>query len=100
MRLTDTQIRAWIKAGEHFAGRSDGGGLTLVYRPNFAAPQWRFRYRLARKARVMNLGSYTTLSLAKARQTAKELRARVCLGFDVAAEKQQRKHDAREKIPL
>lgn len=25
-KLTDLQIRAWIKSGEHFAGRSDGGG--------------------------------------------------------------------------
>ncbi|CNL67042.1 phage integrase family site specific recombinase [Yersinia kristensenii] len=25
-KLKDIQIRAWIKAGEHFAGRSDGAG--------------------------------------------------------------------------
>ncbi|ECK6865812.1 hypothetical protein FSD44_14600 [Salmonella enterica] len=28
-KLTDKQIRAWIKAGERFEGRSDGNGLYL-----------------------------------------------------------------------
>lgn len=31
-KLTDIQIRAWIKAGERFEGRSDGNGLYLRYR--------------------------------------------------------------------
>ncbi len=31
-KLTDIQIRAWIKAGERFEGRSDGKGLYLRYR--------------------------------------------------------------------
>lgn len=31
-KLTDMQIRAWIKAGERFEGRADGNGLYLRYR--------------------------------------------------------------------
>lgn len=46
----------------------------------------------------MQIGSYGELSLAKARETAKELSARVALGFDVAGEKQERKADALEKM--
>jgi len=46
----------------------------------------------------MNLGSYTSVSLAEARKIAKELKARVSLGHDVAAEKQERKAEAIAKI--
>ncbi|HBA7292810.1 TPA: DUF4102 domain-containing protein, partial [Escherichia coli] len=97
-KLTDMQIRAWIKAGEHFEGRADGGGLYLRYREVDRSPTWRFRYKLAGKSRAMLIGSYSELSLSKARERAKELSARVALGYDVAAEKQQRKAEALAKI--
>ena len=96
--LTDLQIRNWIKAGERFEQRGDGDGLYLSYRGSFAVPVWRFRYRLAGRQRIMGLGSYADLSLADARKTAKELRARVALGYDPAAEKQERKREAVAKI--
>lgn len=37
-KLTDMQIRAWIKAGERFEGRADGNGLYLRYREADKAP--------------------------------------------------------------
>lgn len=97
-KLTDVQIRSWIKAGERFAGRSDGDGLILVFRDDYRVPIWRFRYRYAGKARVMNLGSYTVLSVAEARKTARMLRAQVSLGQDVAGEKQERKREGLARI--
>ncbi|OHX16205.1 integrase [Chromobacterium amazonense] len=97
-KLTDMQIKAWIKAGERFEGRADGDGLYLVYRENYAIPVWRFRYKFAGKPRVMVIGTYADLSLAKARETARELAARVALGYDVAGEKQDRKAAALAKI--
>jgi integrase len=97
-KLTDLQIRDWIKRGEHFDTRGDGEGLYLRYREVDAVPSWLFRYRFDGAARKMNLGSYKTLSLADARRTAKELRARVALGFDPAGEKQERKREAVRKI--
>lgn len=97
-KLTDMQIRAWIKAGERFEGRADGNGLYLRYREADKTPTWRFRYKLAGKSRAMLIGSYAELSLAKARETAKELSARVSLGYDVAGEKQERKAKALAKI--
>lgn len=97
-KLTDLQIKAWLKAGERFEGRSDGNGLYLCYRESFASPKWRFRYRFAGKARAMWVGSYAELSLAKARETIKLLSARVSLGYDVAGEKKERKADALAKI--
>lgn len=97
-KLTDMQIRNWIKAGERFDLRGDGEGLYLSFRKDFAIPIWRFRYRFAGKQRIMNLGSYAALSLADARKTAKELSAKVSLGHDVAGEKQERKRAAIAKI--
>ncbi|HBC8733131.1 tyrosine-type recombinase/integrase [Klebsiella pneumoniae] len=97
-KLTDIQIRAWIKAGEHFDGRADGGGLYLCFPSSYSAPFWRFRYRIAGKRRAMLIGSYSDLSLSKARATVKELAARVALGYDVAGEKQARKAEALERI--
>lgn len=97
-KLTDIQIRSWIKSGERFEGRADGNGLYLRYRKVDKSPNWRYRYRYAGKARAMLIGSYADLSLAKARDIAKELSARVALGYDVAGEKQERKLEALAKI--
>lgn len=46
----------------------------------------------------MLIGSYADLPLARAREIAKELSARVSLGYDVAGEKQERKAEALAKI--
>ena len=79
-KLTDVQIRQWIKAGERFEGRSDGDGLLLCWATRYAAPFWKLRYSFAGKSRVMTLGNYSDLPLAEARKAAKELRAKVSLG--------------------
>ena len=97
-KLTDIQIRAWIKAGERFEGRADGDGLYLRFRPNDIVPSWRYRYRFDGTQRVMNLGTYTKVSLAEARKMVKELAARVALGHDVAGEKQEKKREAIARI--
>ena len=97
-KMTDIGIRNWIKSGEHFEQRSDGDGLYLCFRESYSIPVWKLRYRIAGKARILNMGSYRNVSLADARRLAKELRARVSLGHDVADEKQQRKSAAGAKI--
>ena len=97
-KLTDIQIRAWIKNGEHFEGHSAGDGLYLSFPECYSSPMWRFRYRFAGKQRIMNMGSFASLPLAKARETARELSAKVALGHDVAGEKQERKREALAKI--
>jgi integrase len=97
-KLSDIQIKSWISKGERFEGKSDGDGLVLSYRKEFAVPVWRFRYRFAGKQRVMNIGTYGQVSLADARKLAKELKLRVALGHDVAAEKQERKAQAVAQI--
>ena len=96
--LSDLQIKSWIKNNERFEGKSDGDGLYLSYRESFAVPVWRFRYKIKGATRWVTMGSYADLSIAEARRQAKEFRARVALGYDVAAEKQERKAEALEKI--
>jgi integrase len=108
-RLDDAAIRRKLRAGERFE-LSDGGGLTLAYRDGYKAPVWRLRYRIGGERgrdgkagrtgtpRVIVLGKYTDMSLAKARADAKQLRARVTQGHDVAAEKQERHRAAVERI--
>lgn len=98
VKLTDLKIRSLILSNERFEGKSAGGGLYLRFRISDKAPVWRFRYRFAGKPRVVSIASYTTLSLADARKVAKEYRARVSLGYDVAGEKQERKKNALGKI--
>lgn len=97
-KLSDMEIRNWIKSNERFDMRGDGDGLYLSYREAFAFPIWRFRYRFAGAQRIMNIGSYRDVSLADARKISKEYRARVSLGYDVAGEKQERKREAIAKI--
>lgn len=95
-KLTDLQVRNWIKSGEHFEQRADGDvpGLLLSWPARYAKPFWRLRYRFAGVQKIMNLGSYGDLSIASARDTARKLRAKVALGEDVAASKQKAKADA------
>lgn len=97
-KLSDIQIKTWLRSQERFEGRSDGNGLYLCYRKEFSIPKWRFRYSYGGKARAMWIGSYGDLSLAKARERARELSARVALGYDVAGEKQERKASTLAKI--
>lgn len=97
-KLTDMRIRAWIRAGERFEGRSDGGGLYLRYRAADAVPVWRFRYRFGGVPRVVILGDYGSLSLSDARKEARRMAARVLLGIDPAGEKKERKREAVAKI--
>ncbi len=73
-KLTDIQIRAWIKNGEHFEGRSDGDGLYLSFPENYSSPMWRFRYRFAGNKHRLAKGKF----LAEADVTFMTLTKMVC----------------------
>lgn len=51
----------------------------LTGRPDRTTPHRRLRCRFAGNSRVMNPGSFTELPQAAARQSAKELRAKITL---------------------
>lgn len=91
-KLSDPQIRRWIKARAPVA-KADGGGLTFTLSVAGTAA-WVLRYRFGGKPRELTLGQYPDVSLKMARQRASEARAQVQAGADVARERQ------REKIEL
>ena len=88
-KLSDQQIRRWIKAGVPVA-KSDGGGLTFTLSAGGAAA-WVLRYRHGGKAKELTLGRYPDVSLKLARERAREERSGVQKGVDVARERQREK---------
>ncbi len=88
-KLTDIQIRTWIKIGKPVA-KSDGGGLTFTLSAKGLA-SWVLRYRFGGRPRELTIGRYQDISLANARKAATDARAKIQGGFDVAREKRRTK---------
>lgn len=86
-KLTDVQIRKWIKDGNPTA-KADGDGLTFTLSAKGTAA-WVLRYRFGGKARELTIGRYPDISLSKARELAAEARVQIQQGRDVAREKQK-----------
>lgn len=89
-KLTDVEIRNWIRAGKPVA-KSDGDGLTFTMSAKQAAEKagtWVLRYRMGGRQREKTLGRFPDTSLKRARELATEDRAKVSQGVDVAREKQ------------
>jgi hypothetical protein len=84
-KLTDVELRNWIKAGQPVT-KTDGDGLTFTLSAKGTAA-WTLRYRFGGKRKELTLGRYPELSLAAARRMADAERDRVAIGWDVAAEK-------------
>jgi integrase len=88
--LDDIQIKHWVNKGAPIA-RSDGGGLTFTLSEAGTAT-WILRYRMgAGRRKEITLGNYPDLSLAKARQMAREHRVSIDKGEDPAAKKKVEK---------
>lgn len=86
-KLSDAQLRAWVKAGSPVA-KADGGGLTFTLSAAGTAA-WILRYRISGKPRELTLGKYPDVSLKMARQRASEARAEIQNGVDVARQRQR-----------
>lgn len=65
-KLTDAQVKAAKPNGTRQRKMADGGGLTLVVKPN--SKVWWFRYRFAGKEKTYSLGNYPEVSLKDARE--------------------------------
>lgn len=76
-RLTVRQVAALKEPGRH----SDGGGLYLRITPH-GARSWVFMAKIGDKRSEIGLGAAASLSLAKAREIASEMREAVALGRD------------------
>jgi integrase len=86
--LTDTKLRALLRAKPP-AKRyklGDGEGLYLSVETN-GALYFRYKYRFAGKERLMALGQYDAVSLAKAREVHQAARRDLKAGIDPQARK-------------
>ena len=91
-KLSDAEIRRWVKTGQPVAV-SDGGGLTFTLSAAGTAA-WVLRYRFAGKPRELTLGRYPDVSLKAARERARDERASIQRGTDVARERRREKIEA------
>jgi integrase len=95
-KLSDVQLRAWVRANSPIAGKSDGAGLTFTL-SRAGVASWVLRYRLAGKAKELTLGRYPDLTLTEARKLASARRADVQQAIDVAAVKREQKVAAQQQ---
>lgn len=85
MALTDIKIRntpPQIKPLKLF----DSGGLFLIVNPN-GSRWWRLKYRILGKEKLISLGVYPLITLAKARERRDDARRRIADGIDPSAER-------------
>jgi len=86
-KLTETLIQQWIRDGKPVA-IADGDGLTFTLSAKGMAA-WTLRYRIGGKQKELTLGRYPAINLEAARNLAGIERAKIALGRDVSAEKQE-----------
>lgn len=89
MALTDTAART-AKPHEKLYRMADAAGLCLEVTPS-GSKLWRFRYRFGGKAKMMGLGAYPTVTLAKARERREDARRLLANGIDPTSHKQAEK---------
>lgn len=89
MALTDTAART-AKPREKLYRMADAAGLCLEVTPS-GSKLWRFRYRFGGKAKMMGLGAYPTVTLAKARERREDARRLLANSIDPTAHKQAEK---------
>ena len=93
MTLSDLSIRK-AKPGTKAYKLSDGGGLYVLVAPS-GTKAWRYKYRFGGKEKLLSLGTYPQLSLAKAREAHFLARRLLGEGKDPSHSKKQAKR-ARE----
>jgi integrase len=91
MALTDAKCRA-AQPGAKLQKLTDGGGLQLWVQPS-GARLWRLAYRFGGKQKLLALGVYPTISLARARQAREDAKRLLANGADPTSEKKRRKQE-------
>ena len=86
MPLTDTYIKA-LKPSAKPTRHADGGGLSLTVQPS-GAKLWHYRYRLFGSPGTFSIGLYPEVTLAGARDAAREAKKLVKAGIDPVTSRQ------------
>ena len=89
MRLTDTAIKN-AKGRDRAYKLFDGHGLFLLVNPN-GRKGWRLKYRFNGKEKLLSLGPYPEVSLAKARDRRADARKLLVDGIDPSVVKRAEK---------
>jgi hypothetical protein len=92
---TDRALRAWLSAGP--IDRGVGDGLIFVATEASAVAgkaSWILRYRFGGRCKEKVIGPYPDISLKEARELARNDRAKIQQGVDVASEKRRAKREA------
>ena len=88
-KMTDVQIRHWIRAGRPIAkAQGEVPGLTFTLSAKGTAT-WVLRYRSGGKPRELTIGRYPDYTIKRAKEEALEARVQIQKGVDVAREKQK-----------
>jgi integrase len=87
--LTDSTIRK-TQAKDRDFKLFDSGGLFLLIRSN-AQRGWRFKYRISGHEKLISLGPYPTVSLAKARLKLRRAKALLLDGIDPSLKRKAEK---------
>lgn len=93
MPLTDMSIRAAKPASKPYK-LADGGGLFLLINPS-GSRFWRLKYRVTGREKLLAIGAYPDVSLAKARERRDEARKSIANGDDPSALKKQARTKAK-----
>jgi len=91
MALSDTKIRS-TKAADKAYKLTDGGGLYLLITPA-GGRLWRFKYRFGGKEKVLALGAYPDVGLARAREKRDEARKLLADRIDPGVHRKQEEAD-------
>ena len=92
--LTDTLIRK-TKTPAKPTKLSDERGLYLLCAPS-GGQSWRFKYRYGGKEKLLSLGTYPEVSLAKAREAREAARRQLAAGIDPSSARQEEKQAKRD----
>jgi Arm DNA-binding domain len=88
--LTDGIIRKSFAKHRDFK-LYDSGGLFLLFR-SAGHHGWRFKYRISGHEKLLSLGSYPTVSLAKARLKLRRAKALLVDGIDPSLKRKAEKY--------
>ena len=92
--LSDAKCRS-VQPGTKLQKLTDGGGLQLWVQPS-GARLWRLAYRFDGKQKLLALGVYPTITLAKARQAREDAKRLLADGLDPALEKKRRLREGKQ----
>lgn len=92
MPLTDTAAKK-AKPQDKPYKMADGGGLYLLVAPT-GGKLWRLKYRVGGKEKLLSLGSYPDVSLARAREKQAEARKLLADGIDPSTHRKETKQSA------